>query len=258
MCQWSQIEAVFETPHDAPPQYALMVTVYLDETEHSESGKYTVVAGFRGRKENWERFVPAWKQGLGKRKSLHMKSLRWNEPKAERRIKPLLARLGPIPYQCGLIPVYGAVKASDYFDLVHGIPRLEDSGGYLLSIGHVFTVLLASVPPTERIKIVCEEQHQYEQSVRDLFSVFRKLTNKESLSPHLASVDFVPKGSTSLTEPSDYLAFSLGKTFSEPESKKDLWSRPIQDSCPPLGFTPGMWLTRDVARDTIRQIMKEL
>jgi hypothetical protein len=235
-----------------------MITVYLDETEHSESGKYTVVAGFRGRKENWERFTPLWEEGLGKRKSLHMKSLRWNDPRAEKRIKPLLARLGRIPYDCGLIPVYGAVKADDYLDLVKGVPRLEKSGGYLLSIGHVFTVLLANIPPTERIAIVSEEQREYDQSVRDLFGVLKTLTKKESLSPQLASINFVPKGSTSLIEPSDYLAFSLGKTFSESGSKKDLWSRPIQDSCSSLGAESGIWLSREAARETVRQIRAEL
>jgi hypothetical protein len=247
--------SIFETPHDAPPDCAVMITVYLDESEHSDASKYTVVAGFRGKKAHWDSFVPRWKQALGNRKTLHMKSLRWNHRSAETRVRDLLATLGPIPYDCGLVPVYGAVKASDYFDLVKGHPKFENLGGYLLSIAHVFMLLLETVPVYERIKIVCEEQEGYEPSANQLFKIFR-MTSHGGLYPKLVSIDFVPKGSTSLTEPADYLAFALGKSFSEPEGKKDLWCRPIHGVGHQLQCRPGMWLNRDVARDTIRQILK--
>jgi hypothetical protein len=247
--------SIFETPHDAPPDYALMITAYLDESEHSDASKYTVVAGFRGKKKNWDALVPLWKDALGNRKTLHMKSLRWNHPNAESRVRDLLAKLGPIPYECGLVPIYGAVKASDYLDLVKGHPKLENFGGYLLSISHVFTVLLETIAVHERIKLVCEEQETYAVDVRAIFEVFKK-TAKDELYPKLASIEFVPKGSTPLTEPADYLAFALGKSFSEPESRKDLWCRPIHGVGYQLQCTPGAWLTRDVARDTIRQILE--
>jgi hypothetical protein len=250
------ITFLFETPHDASPKYALMITAYLDESEHSDVGKYTVVAGFRGKKENWDLFVPLWKQGLGNRKSLHMRSLRWNHPNAKSRVGDLLARLGPIPYDCGLIPVYGAVKAGDYLDLVRGDPILEDFGGYLLSISHVFTLLLETIPPHERIKIVCEAQEGYASNADAVFKVF-KIASRDGLYPKLVSIDFVPKGSTSLTEPADYLAFSLSKTLSEPGSQKDLWARPIQGEGRQLQCAPGMWLNREVARETIQQIKQQ-
>jgi hypothetical protein len=234
-----------------------MITVYLDESEHSDIGKYTVVAGFHGKKENWDAFVPLWKEGLGNRKFLHMNSLRWNHPNAERRIKPLLDRLGPIPYKSNLVPVYGAVKAEDYLDLVCGTPKLEKFGGYLLSMTQVFEVLLEAIPPTERVKIVCEQQDEYEPLVTELFNTVRKLIKKEHhLKPQLASIEFVPKASTSLTEPGDYLAFSLAKEFSEWGSKKDLWTRSIRESCPKYPFRPGVWLSRDVARQMIKLIQQ--
>ena len=232
-----------------------MVTVYLDETEHSDATKYTVVAGFRGRRENWELFAPRWMQALHPRPSLHMKSLRWNGARAEQKIKPLLERLGRIPYECDLVPVYGAVKACDYIDLIQGeSAKLAALGGYLLAISHVFTLLLDTVSPHERIKIVCEEQKQYEPSARSIFDTFRKIASQvRAPHPQLAGIEFVPKHYTSLIQPSDYLAFSLGKAFSEPESKKAMWSQPIQHWPNPT-CKPGMWLSRDVARDTILQI----
>ena len=233
-----------------------MITAYLDESDHSDASRYTVVAGFRGKSDNWQLLSERWKEALGKRKSLHMSELRWNHSSAKTRVRDLLAKLGPIPWDCGLVPVYGAVKTSDYIDLVRGYPLLEKFGGYLLSISHVFLLLMETVPVYERIKIVCEEQDQYETSARAMFNVFRRTA--EPLHAKLTSIEFVPKGSTALTEPADYLAFAMGKALSEPESRKDLWCRPIHGEGRELRCKPGMWLPRHVARDTITQIKQEI
>lgn len=66
----------------------------------------------------------------------------------------------------------------------------------------------------------------------------------------------MPKNSTILIEPADYLAFAIAKEFSEMRSKKELWCRPIKDPWKGRGRA-GMWLNREVARETIRQIQKE-
>jgi hypothetical protein len=256
VCESQIVDELFETPHDNPPKYVFMITVYLDESEHSDASKYTVVAGFRGKKDQWESFAPAWTNGLGKRGHLHMNSLRWNDPKAESRVKPLLERLGPIPYKCGLVPVFAAVKTADYFDLIENDAHFRVFGGYLLSISHVFTLLIETVPAYERIKIVCEAQEQYEGQARGVFEGFKQ-TSKQAGFAQFTSVEFVKKGSTCLTEPADYLAFAIGKTFSEPGSKKDLWCRPIQAEGREFPCRTGMWLNREVARETIRQIQKE-
>ncbi|HXM64152.1 MAG TPA: hypothetical protein VN950_25040 [Terriglobales bacterium] len=183
-----------------------------------------------------------------------MNSLHWNGARAEQRIKPLLERLGRIPYECNLIPIYGAVKACDYIDLVQGLSKLAALGGYLMAISHLFTLLLETVSPHERIKIVCEEQKQYEPLARSIFATFKKEASQMRVPhPQLTDIEFVPKHFTSLIQPSDYLAFSLGKSFSEPESKKAMWSQPIQHWPNPI-CKPGTWLPRDVARDTILQI----
>jgi len=235
-----------------------MITAYLDESEHSDSDKYTVVAGFRGKKDNRDLFLPEWKQALGNRKCLHMQSLRWNHADAEHRVRDLLARLAPVPYKCGLIPVYAAVRANDYSDLTRGYPRLEAIGGYLLSLTHVFTLLMETVPVVERVKIVCEEQSQYEATAHELFRVFKKQGKRDGGIARLASLDFVPKGSIVGIEPADYLAFSIAKTFLEPESKKALWSRPIQDYAAHVNCRTGMWLPQDIARQTIISIRNEM
>lgn len=250
------VSELFETPHDHPPEHVFVITAYLDESEHADSSKYTVIAGFRGKKAHWDSFIPAWKQGLGKRPHLHMTELRWNDEKAESRIKPLLERLGPIPYRCGLIPVYATVRTEDYFDLVRNNPVLRPFGGYLLSIAHVFTLLLTTVPAYERIKIVCEQQDRYEWQVRGLFKAFGQSAEKAGYA-RLQSIEFEKKG-TCLTEPADYLAFAISKEFSEQGSKKELWCRPIKE---PPGWTApcktGMWLPREVARETMTQILEE-
>jgi hypothetical protein len=235
--------------------YVFMITAYLDESEHSDASKYTVVAGFRGKKNQWDSLVPAWKEGLGGRASLHMAELRWNSSKAEKRVKALLENLGPLPYKCGLIPVFGAVKTEDYFDLVQGDSQLSQFGGYLLSMSHAFTLLAETVPAYERIKVVCEAQNQYEGQVRGVFDAFRQ-ASKEAGYAQLASIEFVKKGTTCLTEPADYLAFAIGKEFSELGSKKELWSRPIKPEVEDWNphCRTGMWLPRQVARDTILQI----
>jgi hypothetical protein len=238
-----------------PPEHVFMITAYLDESEHSDASKYTVVAGFRGKKKQWESLVSAWKEALGARKHLHMGELRWNDSKAEKRVRPLLGKLGPIPYECGLIPVFGAVKTADYFDLIRDDPQLSQFGGYLLSISHVFTTLLETIPAHERIKIVCEAQETYESFVHEVFAAFQKTAANEGYA-QLVSIDFVPKGFTSMTEPGDYLAFAIAKEFSELGGKKELWSRPIKPE--PEEWKPpcrtGMWLPRNVARETILQI----
>lgn len=245
------VEEVFETPHDRPPESIIVITVYLDETEHSDATKYTVVAGFRGDKENWKCLVPAWRNSLGKqRKSLHMKTLHW---KKRDRVKGLLERLGPIPYQCGLVPVFGAIKFEDYKDLVQGDPLLSKFGGYIMSFLHVLTHLLDTVPATERIKVVCEIQTHYSALAAQMFDIFQKTARMDGDRPELVSIEFTKK--CVLFEPADYLAFSLGKTASELGSMKDVLCRPIQADDQDWSKHPaGKWLGKKVARETILMI----
>ncbi len=89
-----------------------MMRAYIDESGHEGKG-WTFLAGYLGNEDQWKEFVPKWREGLGpRRKSLHLTGLRWNGSH-QHRTQNLLARLGPIPEECNLIPILGGVRYGD-------------------------------------------------------------------------------------------------------------------------------------------------
>lgn len=245
----------FETPHDNAPEQLFVITLYLDESNHSSSDSYVVVAGFRGTEEQWIDFAPKWKAALGNRSALHMSDLRWNAKGS--RVKELLARLGPIPYECGLIPVYGGVRVNDYYDLVKHDSVLEQRlRGYLICLASVFCVLLETIPGHEKIKIVCEAQNEYQPGAGEFFKIYKQMAGESAKYPYFVSIEFVDK--STLLEPADYLAFALGKNLSQPGCKKDLWCRPIHAEGRKLSCRPGIWMDKKVARETIEMIKADV
>jgi hypothetical protein len=229
----------FETPHDNKPDFMLNITGYVDESQHTGPG-HAVVAGFWGNEEQWKSFADAWKVGLGKRHALHMKDLRWNGRGAKNNVRDLLARLGPIPYQYGLKPVYGAVKSSDFLDLVDGQTDFEKKlCGYSICLS-ILLSRLTHLPPHAKIKIVCEQQTFYEPLARALFDSMSNLVAKDVHNPFFSEIGFIPKDASALTQPADFLAFAMGKYLDDRGSKKDLWCRPIFGNTQPnkiLGST---------------------
>ena len=123
----------------------MTITAYLDESGHSGLG-HVVVAGFFGNESQWAAFAPAWEQALKPKKSLHMRKLHWNHPRAQR----LLARLGPIPYKYDLRPVFGSVFVKDYYDLVENTPTRSDWADTSPRFFQLSKPLIASVPVTKR------------------------------------------------------------------------------------------------------------
>jgi hypothetical protein len=237
----------FETPHDNKPEFMLDITTYIDESQHSGPG-HTVVAGFWGTKDQWESLSLAWKVGLRNRRGLHMKDLHWNGRHSEGRVRDLLARLGPIPYQSGLSPVYGAAKAGDYSDLIKGRSEFEKKlCGYILCLSIIFAKHTTGLPGYARIKIVCEQQNTYEPLARGLFESFSGMVAKDPHNPYFSSIEFVRKNATLLTQPSDFLAFAMGKYLDQRESRKDLWCRPIFGDAGPNGI-PGRLYSKRKAR----------
>src|SRR5208282_5208121 len=160
----------------------------------------------------WGRFVDAWKVGLGpQRKSLHLTKLRWNQD----RTRQLLARLGPIPEACGLQAMLGGVRFGDYEDLVSGTREAKTLKGYMSCLMPMVLQTLKGLPENERIELVFEQQDEYEPfvnmalpffSVRDPYAPWIFTGDGK---PKLAKWGFVPKGSTLMTDPADYLAFAL-------------------------------------------------
>jgi len=249
------IASFFETPHDNKPDLMLNITTYIDESQHVGPG-HAVVAGFWGTEDQWNGFVSAWEAGLGNRKALHMNGLRWNARGAKKLVRDLLARLGPIPAEHGLCPVYGAVKVGDYLDLVAGESDFNKRlCGYVMDLLRIFVTLNSQVPAHGKIKIVCEQQNTYEPLARGLFEVFAKMAARDPYCPWFNSIEFVPKDATSLTQPSDFLAFAMGKYLDECGGKKDLWCRPIFGHMKPNKI-PGCVYTRDRARFLVSAIIK--
>jgi hypothetical protein len=231
-----------------------MLRAYLDESGHESKG-WMALAGFIGRREQWLDFIPKWKAGLGpQRKSLHMTSLRWNRD----RTRQLLARLGPIPESCGLDGVFGGVRYQDYEDLVVGTEDEKLLKGYITCMVPMVINILRGTPQDERVELVFEEQREYAPfahmslsilTLREVDSAAWKFTKDGK--PRLAKWGWVPKGSTVMTDPADYLAFALREAWTDKTSKKAKWCNPIISSGNGEGL--GGRMTRERIRRTIKK-----
>ena len=88
-----------------------MLSVYLDESSHEDPDSYITLAGFFGDKEQWDAFVPDWKNALGQRPSLHMKDIRgWHRNKA--RIERSLKKLREVSHSHSLFPIFASLRAN--------------------------------------------------------------------------------------------------------------------------------------------------
>jgi hypothetical protein len=245
-----EFEGCFSIPHDNPPRWLFVLTAYLDESGQ-ESTDYVFIAGFLGNDEQWKRCADDWRIGLGKRKGLHMKKLRWAYPK---KIEKLLARLGPIPHNCGLKPLLGGVRVSDYQDLVGGDIRKKVMAGYMAALYPLVIQMLKVVPCDERVEIVFEAQDQYQASVNIMLSNLVKCDPQfltADGSPKLANWKFVPKDSTLLTQPADYFAYAVTQIYRDEHSEKTKLCMPI---CPdgPKSTAIGAVMTRHQVRGIVQ------
>jgi hypothetical protein len=230
-----------------------MFKAYLDESGH-EHRDWMFVAGYLGHEDAWrEKFVPRWKQGLGpQRRFLHMNSLRWGG-RSSTRTKNLLDRLGPIPEGCGLIPVLGGVRYSDYEDLVDGSIHEKELKGYIACLFPLLIQVLRVVPDTERLEVVLEDQKQYKSAADQMLSTLASTRHDffctKDGRPKIAKWGWVPKGSTIMTDPADYLAFALRELWIDKNSKKTKWCNSI--------LKPGEGIGRIQRRDEIRNVVTE-
>ncbi len=224
-----------------------MITVYLDESEHSTASKYMAVAGFYGDDKQWTAFSSDWKGALGSRKALHMNALRISS-KPER-AKRLIDALGPLPYKQGLKSICSAVKFADYADLIqdgsdgHAKRALA---GYPTCLGSVLLALNQLVPGNESIKIVCEDQKQYAEAAIRTFRAMR-MGMSHPAKPYFSGMEFIPKNSSILTEPADCLAYAVTHSLENPKSIVSSICRPILGD----GSVGGYKLSRDVIREMV-------
>jgi hypothetical protein len=249
------LEGCFRLPHDNPPRWLLMLTAYIDETGQ-EQDDWMFLAGYYGTDSAWRQTTKEWKSALGpQRKRLHMKSLRF-KLQSERK---MLERLAKVPGMCGLVPMLGGVRFGDYRDILKGTPDEVAMNGYVVCLWSMLYDTLRCLPEGERLEIVFEAQDRYAYFAEIAIQVFTRSDPPPELlladgTPKLASWRWVPKDSTSLLEPADYLCYALAKYYKDAGSIKDQWCRPILREQEGEGF--GHIMPRDKVRMAINGGMK--
>jgi hypothetical protein len=204
-----------------------VLTAYVDESGQ-EQDNWMFLAGFYGNDDAWKRVAKEWPKTLGpQRKRLHMSDLKFKYQSEKR----MLARAGAVPQQCGLIPIMGGIRQSDFKDILIGTPEEKVLSGYIYCLWAMLFDTLRGLPQGERIEVVFEEQHRYQEFAHIALNAYvdhPEPTDLLSDGTHkLANWRWVPKDSTALLEPADYLAFALSKAWREPGSVRDQWCRPI-------------------------------
>ncbi len=229
-----------------------MLTTYLDESGQ-ESNDYVFIAGFLGNDDQWKQLAADWKNALGARKALHLSRLRWAYPK---RVEKVLNRLGPIPHQCGLEPLFGGVRVSDYADLVKGTIDERLMAGYIAALYPLVIQMLKVVPPNERVEIVFEAQERYEPFVHSVLAKLMKGRSDYRFyapdgSPKLASWRFASKESTIFFQPADFFAYALTQIYRDTKSEK---SKLCMAICPEgeKSKAVGAVMTRNQVRNIIK------
>jgi hypothetical protein len=204
-----------------------VLTAYVDESGQ-DTQDYVFLGGFVGNDAQWKQFSADWKIGLGGRKGLHMRKLRWAHPRTER----LLQRLGPIPHRCLLQPIVGGVRVRDYADLVNGTIEEKIISGYVAALYPLVIRTLLWVPANERVEFIFEAQDRYQPFAE---AVLRSIaTNPRDPGmitsdgqSKLANWRFVPKDSTTLTQPADYFVYALTQAYRDKKSERTRLCSPI-------------------------------
>jgi hypothetical protein len=246
--QYLETEGIYDTPHDNPPRWAVMLSAYVDESGQQAKG-LVIVAGFIGDKAAWEKCAIAWRDGLSatRRDSLHVVDLRFKREREKR----LLERLGPIPKNCGLIPVSGSVNVSDYYDLVEESPSQIHASGYSMAIIPLILAIQSVIPENESYEVIFEEQTAlgfYRDKLLQMISLIMDRDpqiKSGAKRKQLVSWRTMTKGQTHLFEPADYLSYHLAHHAAAPESVRAQWTRPILGS----GKVHIKHLTREFTRD---------
>jgi hypothetical protein len=245
------LQGLCTSPHDYPPSWAAMLTLYLDESLEQDEG-YAIVAGFIGDDVAWNRCMTQWGAVLvshGKT-SLHLKSLRgWNDNRNEAPLRDL----GLIPARSGLALFYAAVKFSDYSDLVAGTTTELVAQGYLVSLFTVVSMIILGLPEGERLEVIWEQLPAY-SGVRDsMFSLAAKMPDWQMSdgTPKLAKWSSMAK--STILEPSDYASYALLQKFRDPNSKKSAFCAPILSGRRQFGWR----LTREQIREGLTKFRSE-
>jgi hypothetical protein len=247
-------------PEDDPPGWLGVLTGYFDESMHHQEDDWMCVAGFIGSSGQWKDLAKAWPKAIAPRKRLHMNALRFNA--ARPRTKKLLERAADILRDIDFTPAYTAVLVSDYADLVDKAKYQKHLQGYYVCAKSLALQVIRAIPPTERIELVFENQTEYSEGVGMAMQALRDVSLADNIADcltesgvqKLAKWGFVPKHSTILTEPADYLSYALVQNLNNAHSLRAQWCKPV------LGvhggnFWGGGTLEADFARKLISNLI---
>ena len=220
-----------------------MRIAYMDESGTHTTSEWVVVAGFMGKQEQWDAFLPDWIAGLGQRRSLHMNELRWGH----RRTPPLLEKLGKLPDKHGLERIFCAVRFKDYKDLI--VLPLEDLLGsaYMLACHVCFTLTLMHLPPEETVHFFFEQQDRYAPLRALPKEFYGEQFRTPDGTPRIEGVTYKRKDETPLFQVADYLASAISHAVIDQTSKKAKMTEPI------LGDR--MMIGRQLSREQAREII---
>jgi hypothetical protein len=210
------------------------------------------VAGFFGTDEQWKSFVTRWRDAIAPRKHLHMRELRFNSHRE--RIRRTLERAGVVPDKCGLKGMFGVVRYSDYEDLVDSVDE-HVFCGYIACCLPLVLQTLRGIPANERIELVFERQDRHWPMLDLALSLVVHFASAQTRMPDgqskLANWRSIEKGTTSLTEVADYLAYGLIQYHRDPHSLRAQWCSPILKSGDGMGY--GSIQTREKIRKVVKR-----
>ena len=221
-----------------------MLTAYLSKNEPSTLSEYVAVAGFYGQDDQWNALSFSWKQALGRRKALRMKTLRIDS--RPQRAKCLLDGLAAIPERNGLKPLCSLVRVADYRDLIKdGTQATTALAGYLACLSTILIALNHAVPGHENIKVVCEIQRDHEAEAIRMFRIVTK-GMADPAKPYFSGIEFIEKESSVFTQPADFLAFAARRWREDKKSAAATMCRPILGNRAALGYEISRPLARDI------------
>jgi hypothetical protein len=208
-----------------------VLTLYADESGQHQDDERMFVAGYMGNDEEWKKFPDLWKQAIYPRPHLHLNRVKFRHVLE----KQMLEKAGIVPKTCGLTPILGGVRIKDYRDLVRGTQEERALCGYAICIYAMVYSALRVVPAYERLEVVLEQQDRYGIYAQGVMQVIADMGDSPEIlmadgKPKLANWRFVPKYSTSLTEPGDYFAYALFQSWKDQTSRRSVWCKPILDA----------------------------
>jgi hypothetical protein len=222
-----------------------MLTAYFDESGIHKGDHLCIVAGFVGNDAQWGAVIHDWIEALKPRPNLHMRKLRWNQhPK---RIKELLARLGPIPYRYNLTPVYCGIRQRDYEELMKGKLREKFTTPYMTCAQTCMAITLGEVAGSEDVLFVFERQRVSESAMENLRSFVFKLIGVDS---RVQDINFSTAKKTVCLDLADYLAFQVREWKLNPNSAKAQMGMPILQGTPHGGV-----YTREQVKQKTRDLL---